>query len=228
MTDALFDVTEYPLATARPLSVVVGTDADVIPLLIATHSVVASPTIVDVTHNVGVMWRGAGFSPAVRLDLDAAQAVDAVADCRALPLRDSSVDVLVFDPPHLPAASAGGGWAEGRAAYGLDTEATWREGDNIAPLFDGFLREAQRVLSDDGILLAKLVDLVHNHRYQWQHVDFIGACRAAGMTACDLAVKVDPTSGNLKSGRWERVLHLRRAHCYWIVVRPGARCERRP
>jgi hypothetical protein len=76
------------------------------------------------------------------------------------------------------------------------------------------------------VVFAKLVDFVHNHRYQWQHIAFVRAVEAVGMTACDLIVKADPTSSNLKSSKWRTVHHFRRAHTYWLVVRNSSRCER--
>jgi hypothetical protein len=45
------------------------------------------------------------------------------------------------------------------------------------------------------------------------------------MTVCDAIIKVDPTAGNLKSSKWSQVMHFRRGHCYWLVVRPGRKCE---
>ena len=97
--------------------------------------------------------------------------------------------------------------------------------DHVNDLFTPFLLEAQRVLRPRGIVVAKIADLVHNHLYQWQHVEFINAATALGMNPCDVAIKVDPASGNLASSKWKRVLHLRRAHLYWIVVRADGSCE---
>ena len=52
------------------------------------------------------------------------------------------------------------------------------------------MREAYRVLRDEGILLAKIADYVHNHRYQWAHVELIKAGQEVGFTACDCVIKV--------------------------------------
>lgn len=212
--------------SARPLSVVNGRDRDVIPQLLDCHAV-PEPDIVDVTYNRGVMWKGTGYSPyRVDVDREMSPEADLIADCRQLPLADGSFDVIAFDPPHLPvaAASANSSGIE-RRQYGLTEVGDYRTGDHVAPLFEPFLCEARRVLRSQGIVIAKIADLVHNHRYQWQHVDFINAARAVGMTACDVVIKADPAASNLKSSKWQRVHHFRRAHCYWIVVRRDARCE---
>ncbi len=213
----------------RPLSVVIGGDPLALRRLLAIHAPL-SPAILDCTYNRGVMWRGLDY-PVVTMDIDPQWETEIVGDFRAIPLPAASVDVIVFDPPHVPIASATAGvsqrgdMVEWRSRYGLTPDDDGRRGENVNPLFRPFLTEAARVLRRNGIVLAKLVDFVHNHRYQWQHVDFVQAAWDAGMTPCDLLLKVGDARGNLKSGRWEAVHHLRGAHTYWIVVRNGVRCE---
>jgi SAM-dependent methyltransferase len=218
------------LGQPRPRSVVIGNDSAVLNVLLSVHAT-RGARILDCTYNRGVMWRNVRH-PMTTLDIDPQWGTDIVADFRAIPVPDHSFDVLVFDPPHVPlhAATPGvyqredlQGW---RSRYGTAVDAG-RQGDNVADLFEPFLREAARVLRPDGLVFAKLVDLVHNHRYQWQHIDFILAAQRVGMTPCDAVIKADPTSGNLQSGRWEKVHHLRRAHCYWLVIRNSGSCEPR-
>lgn len=212
----------------RPTSVVYGRDRDVIPKLLTVHAV-ENPRIIDVTYNRGVMWKGTGFLPH-RSDISRELSPDAdtIADCRSTPFPAESFDVVAFDPPHLPAAAASAK-SSGieRVQYGLTADGDYRQGDNINPLFAGFLSEASRLLVPNGIVIAKIADLVHNHRYQWQHVAFINAAESVGMTVCDVVIKADPAAANLKSSKWTNVRHFRRAHCYWLVVRNGRSCERK-
>jgi SAM-dependent methyltransferase len=171
------------------------------------------------------MWKGTQFSP-TKMDIDPQFNLDVVANFYDMPFSDKSFDVIVFDPPHLPVASASenssGIW---RDTYGLTNSGAGREGDNISGMFLGFAKEAKRVLKPGGIVLAKIADLVHNHRYQWQQVDFVNAIRQVEMTPCDMMIKCDPCAGNLKSSKWKNVKHLRKSHCYWIVVRNSKKCE---
>lgn len=223
----------------RPYSGLMGTDPEALETLLRVHAP-PSPSILDCTFNTGKMWRGIrqDWNPAT-MDIDPAYGTDYVGDFRMLSsvvaatstghAQQRRFDVLVFDPPHLPTAAASanssGIW---RDQYGLTGgEGTGREGDNVSGLFLPFFREAKKVLRPDGVALCKIVDLVHNHRYQWQHVDLVLACREAGMTPCDLLVKIDPCGGNLKSSLWKTVHHLRRNHCFWLVARNSLRCERR-
>ena len=209
----------------RPYSVIEGRD----PLVLSTMlSFYAKPgaRVLDVTANSRRMWQGVAWgSPVTYADIDPATNPDVVADFRALPFDPASFDVIVFDPPQLPAAAASAQSSKQMVRdYGL---AHAPHADNISAYFPPFLAEAHRVLRPDGLVFAKLKDFVHNHQYQWTLADFVAAVRAQhGLTACDLIVKRDPSGGALKSSKWQKAHHVRNAHCWWIVVRKG-RCEAR-
>lgn len=211
----------------RPYSVYHGRDNEVIPILLDIHCDVADPAILDCTYNTGKMWTGLNYK-VTRMDIEPKFEVDVVGDFTAMPFGDASFDVIAFDPPHLPNAAATPfsmvqqRWEE---VYGITGQGQGREGDNVSPLFEPFLKEAKRVLVPGGIVIAKISDLVHNHRYQWQQVDYILTVRKIGMTPCDMMIKCDPNAGNLKSSKWEKVRHFRKCHCYWIIVRNSQKCE---
>jgi hypothetical protein len=211
----------------RNETVLHGKDNEALDILLALHAV-ADPVILDCTYNKGKMWQGTSYRP-LRMDINPAFGLDVCADFAAMPFADASFDVIVFDPPHLPTHAASPGssrmWEK---RYGITGQDKRRDADHVCGLFNPFLVEAKRVLrSPEGVILAKIADLVHNHRQQWQQVDFINAVREVGMTPCDMLIKCDPLAGNLKSSKWENVMHLRKAHCYWIVVRNSTKCERK-
>jgi SAM-dependent methyltransferase len=212
--------------TPRPLSVIEARDPTVLQLMLGFYAKPGA-RILDVTANRRKMWQGVSWNgPITYSDIDPDVSPDIIADFRDLPFDRESYDVVVFDPPHLPAAAATSTSSREMVfSYGL---AHAPRGDNISSLFAPALAEIERVLTPDGLALCKLKDFVHNHAYQWSLVDFIAAVRdQPGLTACDLIVKRDPCGGNLKSGRWKKAYHARNAHCWWIVVRKG-RCEPRP
>jgi hypothetical protein len=226
-----FDALTCLPSQARPYSGLMGNDRDALKVLMQVHSEPGAE-ILDCTFNSGKMWAGIldAYHP-VTLDIDPIFGTDYVGDFRHLSdvIGNRKFDVLVFDPPHLPLASASenssGIW---RDQYGLvNGTDTGRDGDNVSQLFRPFFREAVKVLRPDGVVFCKMVDMIHNHRYQWQHIDLVLAARLEGMTPCDMLVKIDPCGGNLKSSKWKNVHHLRRNHCFWIVVRNSHRCERR-
>jgi len=96
-------------------------------------------------------------------------------------------------------------------------------GYTVAHTYPTFMAEAWPVLEHEGVLLCKITDYVHNHRYQWAHIDLIRAGQAAGFLACDRIVKV--RKGLVIDPKRKVAHHKRRQHCYWIVFRKSNRCE---
>jgi hypothetical protein len=209
----------------RPLSVMLARDPEVLTTMLEFYAW-PEARVLDVTANERRMWKGVNHPGGVTYaDIDPAMNPDILADFRALPCEASSYDVIVFDPPHLPAAAASPESDQRFVGnYGLGHAP---KGDNISPYFGPFLREASRVLTPEGLIFAKLKDFVHNHAYQWMLAEFIMAVKSTdGLTPCDLIVKRDPSAGSMMSSKWQKAHHARNAHCWWIVVRKG-RCETR-
>lgn len=209
----------------RPSSVVYS-DQEALRSLLVVHAVEA-PRILDVTHNRGRFWRGLPYAPH-RSDVDPALLqdgyTDTVADFRQLPAEWSgSWDVVVFDPPHTtePGKSrrgiVAGAWA---GTYGSQSIPECR--DNIVPLFRPFLVEAQRVLVPGGIVIAKIADQVHRGRQQWQGRAFQNVAEEVGFTCCDQVIKVRKSV--MQDPKNTSVHHVRKQHCYWIVLRNGEKC----
>ncbi len=215
-------VKEIPAGIVRPLSVLHGRDGEAITTLLSIHCESKTPRILDCTHNKGIMWKGLSHRP-VRMDISKEFPLDVCGDFRRMPFADQAFDVVVFDPPHLP--DDAGKTCRHHDSYNVGNTGLGMDGDCVSAIFAPFLGQAKRILKSGGIVLAKIADLVHNHRQQWQQVDFVNAVRAAGMTACDMLIKIDPAAGNMMDPRWKNVKHLRKGHCYWIVARNSNRCE---
>jgi len=208
----------------RIKSVIEGRDPDVLDQLFEFYTRPPGK-IVDLTCNYRRMWKNLNTDGVVFCDLDPAVDPDVVCDFRHTPFADDEVSVIVFDPPHLPsAAGTEKSLKQYVKDYGLDKSL---HGDNIDAYFEPFLKEACRILKNDGLIFCKLTDFVHNHKYQWTLVNFVSAVQSVpGLTPTDLIIKRDPCAGNLKSGRWVKSHHARRSHCWFVVVRKG-KCEPR-
>jgi len=177
--------------------------------------------ILDATVNTGRFWEGSTL-PVVGLDIEAKHRPTVVADNAHMPFRDGCLDVVVYDPPHVPNQGADRG-KDFNTRFGLVLKSSARNGYNFSHLFPPFVREAYRVLKPEGILLAKITDYVHGHRFQWAHLEFIRAATAVGFCACDCIVKT--RKGPIVDPRWKTAHHARRRHCYWLVFRKSQQCE---
>lgn len=202
-------------------SVWYGDDAELLERMLCFYPRTPPQKILDATVNAGRFWTGS-TRPVVGMDIDPQHNPDIVADNREMPCEDESFDVVVYDPPHIPNQGRDKS-KDFNTRFGLTLKSPAQNGYNFNHLYPPFVAEAYRVLKPEGILLAKIADYVHGHRFQWAHIELIKAAVAVGFTACDCIVKV--RKAPIKDPRWKTAHHARREHCYWIVFRKSTKCE---
>ncbi len=206
----------------QPLgSVWEGEDAELLERMLAFYPRERPRRILDATVNGGRFWRGSGW-PVIGLDRDIARGPHVVADNTRMPFRDAVFDVVVYDPPHVPNQGKDRE-KDFNVRFGLVARSAKENGYTLAHTYPPFVAEAYRVLKPEGILLSKIADYVHHHRYHWAHMDFIEAARKAGFRACDCIVKT--RKGPIIDPKWKTAHHTRRRHCYWLIFRKSDRCE---
>ncbi len=198
-----------------------GEDADLIERMLVFYPHKPAKRILDATVNGGRFWRGSKRK-IVGVDIDCSHRPSIVADNTKMPFADRRFDVVVYDPPHVPNQGKDD-QKDFTTRFGLGERSEKEHGYNFAYLYPAFVQEAYRVLRAEGILLCKITDYVHNHQYQWAHVDFLQAATAAGFRACDCIIKV--RKGPIVDPKWKTAHHSRRQHCYWLVFRKSDKCE---
>ena len=177
--------------------------------------------ILDATVNGGRFWRGLSWK-IVGMDIDPKHKPDVVGDNTDMPFDDASFDVVVYDPPHIPNQGKDRS-KDFNTRFGLTLKSPKEEGYSFAFMYPPFVKEAYRVLRPEGILLCKIADYVHGHRYQWAHIDLIQSASKVGFCPCDCIVKV--RRGPIVDPRWKKAHHGRRQHCYWVIFRKSTKCE---
>lgn len=222
--EALLGVDEpIVLDDYRPISSVwTGTDSDLLETMLRFYPVIDPDPILDATYNTGRIW-GDSQRPVVSMDIDPRYNTDIIADNRDMPIEDESFAVVIYDPPHVGPQGRDKSKKRFDVDFGATVECGKEQDWNLSYLYPPFLDEAMRVLKPDGLLLAKITDMVNNHRSKWPHCDFMQMADDAGFTVCDLIVKV--REGPMKSTKWKRAHHARKRHCFWIVCRKSTRCE---
>ena len=201
-----------------------GTDGDLLDAMFAFYPTIDPEPILDATHNAGRFWKGSNRA-VVSMDIDPNHEPMIVADNRVMAgVPDAEYGTVVYDPPHVGPQ----GRDKSSKRFDVDFGATMRcgadEGWTLSYLYPPFLKQARRVLKADGLLLAKISDMVNNHRSRWAHCDFMRMADDAGFTVCDLIVKT--RKGPMVSTKWRTAHHARKRHCFWIVCRNGTSCER--
>jgi SAM-dependent methyltransferase len=206
----------------RPLaSIWHGTDAELLERMLDFYPRKKPNLILDATVNAGRFWRGSKRK-VVGIDINPKVHPTIVADNRQMPFKDACFDVVVYDPPHVPNQGKDR-QKDFNTRFGLVLKSPAKNGYNFSHLYPPFVAEAYRVLRPEGVLLCKIADYIHGHRFQWAHVELIKAAAAVGFTACDCIVKV--RKGPIVDPRWQTAHHARRHHCYWLVFRKSDKCE---
>ena len=212
-----------PLSQYEPLgSVWYGEeDAELLERLLSFYPRRPPRRILDATINGGRFWRDSSRT-VIGLDIDPKHRPAVCGDNAMMPFRSESFDVVVYDPPHVPNQGRDKS-KDFHSRFGLGARSAKEHGYNFTHTYPAFMQEAYRVLSDEGVLFSKIIDYVHNHRYQWAHVELIRAGQQVGFTACDCIIKV--RKGPIIDPKWKVAHHSRRQHCYWVIFRKSHRCE---
>ena len=196
-------------------------DAELLEQLLCFYPRSKPRLILDATVNSGRFWR-CSERCVVGLDIEFNHRPNIVGDNSAMPFRAATFDVVVYDPPHVPNQGRDQSKDFNRR-FGLGESSTKEYGYSFAHTYPAFLVEAWRVLKTEGVLLCKITDYVHNHRYQWAHIDLIQAARTMGFCPCDCIIKV--RKGPIVDPKWKNAHHSRRQHCYWLIFRKSEQCE---
>lgn len=165
--------------------------------------------IADVTYGKGVFWRKIDLKKYTFFPSDILTC-ERKYDFRKLPYSRDSFDIVVFDPPycHNPGQMIINANYKNvettRGLYHKDIIQLYREG----------MRESQRVLKKDGLLLVKCKDEIESSRQQMSHIEIHDiATKELGMTVQDLFVLTQKTNPIVQF----KQKHSRKNHSYlWI------------
>lgn len=209
----------------KPISSVwEGSDADLLEEMFRFYASIPPEPILDATFNAGRFWSGS-TREVVSMDIDPRHGAMIIGDNREMKgVPSAEYGVVVYDPPHVGPQGRDKSKKRFDVDFGATAECGKDQGWTLSYLYPPFLAQAKRVLKPNGLLLAKITDMVNNHRSKWPHCDFMRMAEEAGFTVCDLIIKV--RQGPMTSTKWERAHHARKRHCFWIVCRNGSGCER--
>ena len=167
---------------------------------------------VDITYSKGNFYKNGVPQPKLKFDIEP-QTEDTIrADAKSLPLMDSSVNSIMFDPPFAvgytksnPSGIIGGRFS----GFPYITD-LWK-------WYDEVLAECYRVLTIGGYMVIKCQDTVSSGRNHFSHVHIMNRVQELGMKNVDLFIL---TAANRIIGHNHHVQkHARKFHSYFIVVK---------
>jgi SAM-dependent methyltransferase len=218
---ALVEEPEAPTTYAPIPSVWDGEDSELLERMLDFYPHSKPRHILDATVNGGRFWRGTKRK-IIGMDISAIHRPSVVGDNMTMPFSTGVFDVVVYDPPHIPNQGKDK-QKDFNTRFGLGGRSPKEHGYSFAYLYPQFVKEAMRVLKPDGVLFCKIADYIHNHQYQWAHLELTQAAVAAGFCACDCIIKI--RKAPIIDPKWAVAHHSRRQHCYWLVFRKSDRCE---
>ena len=175
----------------------------------------------DPTFSQGGFYRS-GVIPRPKLCFDLRPQCEGVneADCRALPLPDSSIASMIVDLPFLATTGASlNKTGVNKINRRFSVCASEQE---LASLYQDALREAWRVLSPGGVLVMKCQDKVSSGKQYMMHCQIYDWAKTLGFEALDLFILL---AKNRLIADWQRnQKHARKYHCYfWVFQKPKKR-----
>lgn len=172
-------------------------------------------TIADVTFGKGVFWKNVDRAQYEVLASDLSGGVD----FRALPYANTSVDMVVLDPPYryTPATS--------RPQEHLDQRYRLTENSpditrvqGVVDFYEAGMREAHRVLRHGGFLVVKCQDTIQDGLQYRTRIELHNRALKIGFADKD---EVIMASGSPGRTRWPIQRHFRKTHSFFLIFRKG-------
>lgn len=167
----------------------------------------------DPTYSKGNFYKSGIKEPLYKFDVNPIEGVT-YADCRHLPLGDSSLGSLIFDPPFLATT--------GKSLSSTDNNNIINKRFTVFPnektlhyFYIESLREFYRVLKEKGILIFKCQDKISSGKQYLSHVFIINEAIKIGFYPKDLFILL---AKNRIIANWQRnQKHARKYHSYFLV-----------
>lgn len=170
---------------------------------------------VDCTYGNGIFWK-TQERPRHCFDIEPLFDFVERADSANLPLEESSVGSLVFDPPFLTYVRKQR-TGNGKMIMAKRFAGYWSS-DELETHYKNTITEARRVLKDNGCFVVKCQDIVHNHALYLTHKKVIDWAEATGFRLLDLFVL--GANHRLPSpNRKGKQKHARIFHSYFLVFK---------
>ena len=148
-----------------------GSDGGLLEAMFDFYATIPVEPILDATYNAGRFWKGS-TRQVVSMDIDPRHKPMIVADNRKMKgVPSSGFGVVVYDPPHVGPQGRDKSKKRFDVDFGAMVECGKEQDWNLSYLYPPFLRQAKRVLRPDGLLLAKITDMVNNHKSKLRVAD---------------------------------------------------------
>lgn len=170
----------------------------------------------DCTYSKGNFYKNTGVNPPeLKFDLFPQTPDTIEADARNLPLADSSIDCLMFDPPFL--ATTGASLKKEDESNKINKRfGVFPNEISLHEFYVDSIIEANRILKDNGIYIFKCQDKVSSGKQYMSHCFVHDVAISNGFIAKDLFILL---ANNRIVANWQLVnqKNARKFHSYFWV-----------
>lgn len=167
----------------------------------------------DPTYSKGVFYKNIP-EPRYKFDINPQAEGVVQADARDLPLKDGSVGSIMFDPPFLNQTGAGSIMKERFGDY--------RTIPILWDFYRGALKEFQRILAPEGVLVFKCQDTVSSRKNWFSHCEVMNMAVLSGFYPKDLFILL--AKHRIPQHNLKRQEHARKFHSYfWVFEKRESR-----
>lgn len=190
-------------------TVVEGINADLFKI-VSDFYIKDGSKIADVTYGKGVFWRKIDVDRVELLKTDLIT-VDPPVDFRNLPYEDASIDHVVFDPPYMHTP---GKPIVDERYQNSNTTSKMYHADIMEELYNKGMKEAYRILKEDGYLFVKCQDEIESGYQRWSHVEIYLMATTMGFYGKDFFILKPPSIPGIQNKNQQ---HARKCHSYlWV------------
>lgn len=140
------------------------------------------------------------------------------ADCKNLPLGNESISSLMFDPPFI--ISSGPSMTSDNEKQNMTHRrfSSFKNPKELFETYDGAIKEAYRVLKDNGVFIFKCQDTVSGGKQYFTHCWIMNKAYEYGFYPKDMFVLEGKS--RLISGKHANQKHARKFHSYfWVFTK---------
>ena len=179
----------------------------------------------DPTYSTGAFYNGTGIdAPALRFDIRPQAEGVIQADARRLPLPDGCISCMVLDPPFL--ATKGMSLTEGAGNRISRRFGVYPDEKSLHQCYADMIREAYRVLKDNGILIFKCQDKVSSGKQHFPHVFVMNTAVETGFYPRDLFILLAKKNRIVADWQKRNQKNARKFHSYfWVFQKTNRRIE---
>jgi len=185
------------------LTAQIGTNADLLPDVMGMYAN-DGDIVADVTYGKGVFWRNVDMGCYDFRPTDLLTGTD----FSDLPYKDSSIDILVLDPPYMH----GGATIKKSINKCYQNRNTSHE--SVIRLYASGILEAARVLKKKGKIFIKCQDEIEGAKQRMSHVEIMSLLDLFGFRLLDLFVLVQSTKPAMRE-QYQKT--ARKNHSYLLV-----------